>query len=312
MLHDPELHYLDNAATVHRVPEVRQMIDKAMREHLGQPLRAAHGSEESRTPPVPPCPHLGCKSKELYLPPAAADRPAARTSARQASNSQRHGTSGRAGCNVTAREASQAADGTHQQDADAVDKNNPCGQQRDRHRTVERLAAEVATHHVHDAVQAWSVLQADNTTRWRSAATRSTHKGVGRLTLSDRLGCSAPAAPVSRSGSAPENRRGLLYTAGSISSRVTRLFNRGASALEVEINEFGVGVVPEVLNFSENCIKSETMLGSRRSRSTSVCQFPWQRQPQPLSTGPQSAGYLIRHLGTFLVPTNNSERDASL
>ena len=33
MLHDPELHYLDNAATTIVAPEVADVIDKAMREH---------------------------------------------------------------------------------------------------------------------------------------------------------------------------------------------------------------------------------------------------------------------------------------
>ena len=37
MLHDPELHYLDNAATTIVAPEVADVIDKAMREHWANP-----------------------------------------------------------------------------------------------------------------------------------------------------------------------------------------------------------------------------------------------------------------------------------
>ena len=33
MLQNPELHYLDNAATTIVAPEVADVIDKAMREH---------------------------------------------------------------------------------------------------------------------------------------------------------------------------------------------------------------------------------------------------------------------------------------
>ena len=37
MLHDPELHYLDNAATTIVAPEVADVIDKAIREHWANP-----------------------------------------------------------------------------------------------------------------------------------------------------------------------------------------------------------------------------------------------------------------------------------
>ena len=37
MLQNPELHYLDNAATTMVAPEVADVIDKAMREHWANP-----------------------------------------------------------------------------------------------------------------------------------------------------------------------------------------------------------------------------------------------------------------------------------
>ena len=41
MLQNPQLHYLDNAATTIVAPEVADVIDKAMREHWAnlQPVR---------------------------------------------------------------------------------------------------------------------------------------------------------------------------------------------------------------------------------------------------------------------------------
>ena len=46
MLQNPELHYLDNAATTMVAPEVADVIDKAMREHWANP--------SSLYGPVPP------------------------------------------------------------------------------------------------------------------------------------------------------------------------------------------------------------------------------------------------------------------
>ena len=37
MLQNPQLHYLDNAATTIVAPEVADVIDKAMREHWANP-----------------------------------------------------------------------------------------------------------------------------------------------------------------------------------------------------------------------------------------------------------------------------------
>ena len=37
MLQNPELHYLDNAATTIVAPEVADVIDKSMREHWSNP-----------------------------------------------------------------------------------------------------------------------------------------------------------------------------------------------------------------------------------------------------------------------------------
>ena len=51
MIQDPNIHYLDNAATTMVAPEVADVIDKAMREHWANPsspcMRAGARSEEA-------------------------------------------------------------------------------------------------------------------------------------------------------------------------------------------------------------------------------------------------------------------------
>ena len=221
MLHDPELHYLDNAATTIVAPEVADVIDKAMREHWANPsslyapgarseaaLNAARAAV-ART--------LGCKSKELYFTSCGSEgnnlallgaaqtrtfgkgivvsgfehpsvqRPLERLAAQ--------------GYNVTV--VKPQADGTLDINKmlDAVDKNtilvacmmvnNEIGTRSD----VERLAAEVKRRNsrtiVHvDAVQAWMrvPIKLDNIdTMTVSGHKIHAPKGVGALYLSDRL-----------------------------------------------------------------------------------------------------------------------------
>ena len=71
MLHDPELHYLDNAATTIVAPEVADVIDKAMREHWANPSSlyapGARSEEALNAARAAVARTLGCKSKELYF-----------------------------------------------------------------------------------------------------------------------------------------------------------------------------------------------------------------------------------------------------
>ena len=59
MLQNPQLHYLDNAATTIVAPEVADVIDKAMREHWANPS-SLYGpgarSEEALNAPALPWP----------------------------------------------------------------------------------------------------------------------------------------------------------------------------------------------------------------------------------------------------------------
>ena len=77
MLQNPELHYLDNAATTMVAPEVADVIDKAMREHWANPSSlygpGARSEEALNTARAAVARTLGCKSRRsCTLPPAAA------------------------------------------------------------------------------------------------------------------------------------------------------------------------------------------------------------------------------------------------
>ena len=260
MLHDPELHYLDNAATTIVAPEVADVIDKAMREHWANPSSlyapGARSEEALNAARAAVARTLGCRSKELYF-----------TSC------------GSEGNNLALLGAAQTR--TFGRGIVVSGFEHPSVQ-----RPLERLAAEVKRRNsrtiVHvDAVQAWMrvPIKLDNIdTMTVSGHKIHAPKGVGALYLSDRL--VQAFRPPYLGG---EQERGLrpgtenlpyalglaaaaTRLAGSIKSRdkaVRALNDRLRAGLsvfpEVEINS-PAGAVPEVLNFSENCIKSETML----------------------------------------------------
>ena len=220
MLHDPELHYLDNAATTIVAPEVADVIDKAMREHWANPSSlyapGARSEEALNAARAAVARTLGCKSKELYFTSCGSEgnnlallgaaqtrtfgkgivvsgfehpsvqRPLERLAAQ--------------GYNVTV--VKPQADGTLDINKmlDAVDKNtilvacmmvnNEIGTRND----VERLAAEVKRRNsrtiVHvDAVQAWMrvPIKLDNIdTMAVSGHKIHAPKGIGALYLSGR------------------------------------------------------------------------------------------------------------------------------
>ena len=71
MLQNPQLHYLDNAATTIVAPEVADVIDKAMREHWANPSSlygpGARSEEALTAARAAVARTLGCKAKELYF-----------------------------------------------------------------------------------------------------------------------------------------------------------------------------------------------------------------------------------------------------
>lgn len=312
MLYNPELHYLDNAATTIVAPEVADVIDKAMREHWANPSSlygpGARSEEALNAARAAVARTLGCKSRELYF-----------TSCGSESNNLaifggvQTKTFGK-GVVVSGFEhpsvqrpmerlAEMGYDVTvvpPEPDGRLnVDKmlshvnrstvlvacmmvNNETGARCD----VERLAAGVkkisSRTMVHvDAVQAWMRLPiklANVDSMAISGHKIHAPKGIGALYLSDSLAQSF--RPPYLGGEQERGKRpgteNLPYALG-LAAAATRLAGNMkarqekvralneqlraglATFPEIEINS-PEGSVPEVLNFSENCIKSETML----------------------------------------------------
>lgn len=312
MLYNPELHYLDNAATTIVAPEVADVIDKAMREHWANPSSlygpGARSEEALNAARAAVARTLGCKSRELYF-----------TSCGSESNNLaifggvQTKTFGK-GVVVSGFEhpsvqrpmerlAEMGYDVTVvPPELDGrlnVDKmlshvnrstvlvacmmvNNETGARCD----VEKLAAGVkkisSRTMVHvDAVQAWMRLPiklANIDSMAISGHKIHAPKGIGALYLSDSLAQSF--RPPYLGGEQERGKRpgteNLPYALG-LAAAATRLagnmkarqekvralneqLRAGLAAFpEIEINS-PEGSVPEVLNFSENCIKSETML----------------------------------------------------
>lgn len=312
MLYNPELHYLDNAATTIVAPEVADVIDKAMREHWANPSSlygpGARSEEALNAARAAVARTLGCKSRELYF-----------TSCGSESNNLavfggvQTKTFGK-GVVVSGFEhpsvqrpmerlAEMGYDVTvvpPEPDGRLnVDKmlshvnrstvlvacmmvNNETGARCD----VERLAAGIkkisSRTMVHvDAVQAWMRLPiklANIDSMAISGHKIHAPKGIGALYLSDSLAQSfrPPYLGGEQERGMRPGTENLPYALG-LAAAATRLagnmkarqekvralneqLRAGLAAFpEIEINS-PEGSVPEVLNFSENCIKSETML----------------------------------------------------
>lgn len=312
MLYNPELHYLDNAATTIVAPEVADVIDKAMREHWANPSSlygpGARSEEALNVARAAVARTLGCKSRELYF-----------TSCGSESNNLaifggvQTKTFGK-GVVVSGFEhpsVQRSMERLAEMGYDVtvvppepdgrlnVDKmlshvnrstvlvacmmvNNETGARCD----VEKLAAGVkkisSRTMVHvDAVQAWmrlAIKLANIDSMAISGHKIHAPKGIGALYLSDSLAQSF--RPPYLGGEQERGKRpgteNLPYALG-LAAAATRLagnmkarqekvralneqLRAGLAAFpEIEINS-PEGSVPEVLNFSENCIKSETML----------------------------------------------------
>ena len=310
MLQNPELHYLDNAATTIVAPEVADVINKAMREHWANPSSlyapGARSEEALNAARAAVARTLGCKAKELYFTSCGSESNnlallgAARTrtfgkdivvSGFEHPSVQRPLEDlAKRGYNVTV--VKPRADGTLDinEMLEHVGKNtilvacmmvnNEVGTRND----VERLAAEVKRRNsrtiVHvDAVQAWMrvPIKLDNIdTLAVSGHKIHAPKGIGALYV--KKGLRLP--PLTFGGGQERGLRpgteNLPYAMGlaaaaarlakTMKSRDTamralnqRLRDGLAAFPEVVLNS-PADAVPEVLNFSENCIKSETML----------------------------------------------------
>lgn len=312
MLLDPELHYLDNAATTMVDPEIAGAIHEALLKDWANPSSlyepAVETHEALTTARGQIARTLGCQAKDLYFTSCGSESNnlallgAVRTrtfgkgivvSGFEHPSVQRPLEElAKQGYNVTV--VKPRPDGTLNinEMLEHVDKNtilvacmmvnNEIGTRND----VERLAAEVKRRNsrtiVHvDAVQAWMrvPIKLDNIdTMTVSGHKIHAPKGIGALYLSDRLvqAFQPPYLGGEQERGLRPGTENLPYAlglaaaatrlAGSIKSRdkAVRALNdrlrEGLSVFsEVEINS-PAGAVPEVLNFSENCIKSETML----------------------------------------------------
>ena len=283
MLQNPQLHYLDNAATTIVAPEVADVIDKAMREHWANPSSlygpGARSEEALNAARAAVARTLGCKSRELYFTSCGSESNNLALLGAVQTRTFGKGivVSGfehpsvqrplerlaKQGYDVTV--VAPRADGTLDIAAmlERVDKNtilvacmmvnNEVGTRND----VERLAAEVKRRNsrtiVHvDAVQAWMrvpIKLANIDTLAVSGHKIHAPKGIGALYLSDSL-YQAFQAPYLGG----EQERQMRPGTENLPLR------EGLKAFpEVVINSPD-NAVPEVLNFSENCIKSETML----------------------------------------------------
>ena len=312
MLRNPELHYLDNAATTMVAPEVVQVIHKAMEEHWANPSSlytpGARSEEALNAARAAVARTLGCKPRELYFTSCGSESNNLALLGAAATRSFGKGivVSGfehpsvqrpleklaKLGYEVTV--VPPRADGTLDVDQmlEQVGKgtilvacmmvNNEIGTRND----VERLAAEVKRRNsrtiVHvDAVQAWMrvpIKLANIDTLSVSGHKIHAPKGIGALYLSDSLvqAFQPPYLGGEQERGLRPGTENLPYAVG-LAAAATRLaktmksrdtamrqlnqrLRQGLQAFpEVVINSPD-SAVPEVLNFSQMCIKSETML----------------------------------------------------
>lgn len=312
MIQNPDLHYLDNAATTIVAPEVSETIYHAMNEHWANPSSlyapGARSEETLNAARAAVAKTLGCKSRELYFTSCGSESNnlAIFGAALTKTFGKRIVVSGFEHPSVLRPMERLKEQGY---DVIFVDPrpdgrldvgdilahvnrstilvacmlvNNETGARCD----VERLAAEVkkisSRTMVHvDAVQAWmrTPIRLDNIDSL-SVSGHKIHapKGIGALYLNDRLAQSF-RPPYLGGEQEREKRPGtenLPYAVGlaAAASRLAgtmkpregkvRTLNErlraGLAALPgIEINS-PAGAAPEILNFSENCVKSETML----------------------------------------------------
>ena len=313
MLSDPQLHYLDNAATSRVDPAVAQAVSEALTElwanpsSLYDPAVAAQDAIAAARSRVAKTLH--CRSDEIYFTACGSEgnnmavtgaaRPRKHWGNKIVVTGFEHPSVQRPiralkDEGFTVVEVMPGADGRidTQKFLAEIDKNtvlaacmavnNETGAVQDIAALGKGIKARNSRTHFHvDAVQAWMrvPIKLDNIdTMTVSGHKIHAPKGIGALYLSDRLvqAFQPPYLGGEQERGLRPGTENLPYAlglaaaatrlAGSIKSRdkaVRALNDRLRAGLsvfpEVEINS-PAGAVPEVLNFSENCIKSETML----------------------------------------------------
>ena len=316
MLSDPQLHYLDNAATSRVDPAVAQAIGTALTELWANPSSlydpAVAAQDAIQTARARVAKTLHCRSDEIYFTACGSEsnnmavygaaRPRRAWGSKIVVTGFEHPSVQRPiralkGEGFTVVEILPGPDGRidTQKFLQEIDKNtvlaacmavnNETGAVQDIAALGKGIKARNSRTHFHvDAVQAWLRMPID-LQKWRevdslSVSGHKVHapKGVGALFIRDsqRQTLKPPYIGGHQERGLRPGTENLPYAlglaaaatrlAGSIKSRdkaVRALNDRLRAGLsvfpEVEINS-PAGAVPEVLNFSENCIKSETML----------------------------------------------------
>jgi cysteine desulfurase len=336
MIQNPDLHYLDNAATTIVAPEVADAIHTAMLEHWANPSSlyapGARSEEVLNAARAAVARTLGCKSRELYFTSCGSESNNLAIFGTVATKTfgKRIVVSGfehpsvlrpmerlrEQGYDVVMVDPDPDGNLDIHKMLEQVNKstilvacmlvNNETGARND----VERLAAEVKRVNprtmVHvDAVQAWMrvpIKLANIDSLAVSGHKIHAPKGVGALYLSDSLAQSFKA-PYVGGEQEREKRPGtenLPYAVG-LATAANRLaktmkareatvralnerLRAGLAAFpEVELNT-PAGAVSEIVNFSENCIKSETMLAFLGERQIYVSSASACGRGQPSHT----------------------------
>jgi cysteine desulfurase len=336
MIQNPDLHYLDNAATTIVAPEVADAIHTAMLEHWANPSSlyapGARSEEVLNAARAAVARTLGCKSRELYFTSCGSESNnlAIFGTAATRTFGKRIVVSGfehpsvlrpmerlrEQGYDVVTVDPGPDGSLDIHKMLEQVNKstvlvacmlvNNETGARND----VERLAAEVkrvnprTVVHV-DAVQAWMrvpIKLANIDSLAVSGHKIHAPKGVGALYLNDSLAQSFKA-PYVGGEQEREKRPGtenLPYAVG-LATAANRLaktmkareatvralnerLRAGLAAFsDVELNT-PAGAVSEIVNFSENCIKSETMLAFLGERQIYVSSASACGRGQPSHT----------------------------
>lgn len=336
MLQDPELHYLDNAATTIVAPEVADVIDRAMREHWANPSSlygpGARSEEALASARAAVARTLGCRPRELYFTSCGSESnnlallgaAHTRTFGKKILVSGFEHPSVQRPLEMLSQQGYQVVvvpprpDGELDLDRmlNQVDRstilvscmmvNNETGARC----PVEKLAAGVKAVNprtiVHvDGVQAWMRLPIKLANiDLLSVSGHKIHapKGIGALYLSDKLvqAFRPPYLGGEQEQGIRPGTENLPYAlgmaaaasrlAGDLPARTAaiqalnqRLRDGLALFPEVELNS-PASAVPEVVNFSENCIKSETMLAFLAERQIYVSSASACGRGQPSHT----------------------------
>ena len=326
MLQNPELHYLDNAATTIVAPEVADVINKAMREHWANPSSlyapGARSEEALNAARAAVARTLGCKSRELYFTSCGSEsnnmavygaaRPRRAWGSKIVVTGFEHPSVQRPvralkDEGFTVVEILPGPDGRidTQKFLQEIDKNtvlaacmavnNETGAVQDIAALGKGIKARNSRTHFHvDAVQAWLRMPID-LQKWREVDTLSVSghkvhapKGVGALFIRDsqRQMLKPPYLGGHQERGLRPGTENTPYIVGlgmaaalgqqKLRTRMTRIaelnakLRAGLAALDGITLNSPADAVGEIVNFSTNCINSQTFINYLNTRAVYV------------------------------------------